>query len=63
MLADWASDRELLDALYQRALSRKPSAAAAEKLLAYVRQQPDRQRAWEDVLWTILNSKEFIYQH
>ena len=63
MLSDWASDREILDALYERALTRRPSAAAVEKFLVYVREKPDRQQAWEDVLWTILNSKEFIYQH
>ncbi len=63
MLADWASDREILDVLYKRALARKPTADAAEKFLAYVRNNPDRQQAWEDILWTILNSKEFIYQH
>ena len=63
MLSNWDSDQQILNALYQQALARNPSKAAADKFLSYVQQQPDRQRAWEDVLWTVLNSKEFIYQH
>jgi len=49
--------------LYQRALSRQPAAEAEQQLLDYVQSNPDRRKAWEDVLWTILNSKEFVYQH
>jgi hypothetical protein len=32
-------------------------------MLAHVSSSPDRRQAWEDVLWTLLNSQEFIYQH
>jgi hypothetical protein len=63
MLASGASDQQLLHDLYQRALSRQPAAEAEQQLLDYVQSNPDRRKAWEDVLWTILNSKEFVYQH
>ena len=63
MLAAGASDRQVLAELYQRALSRHPSAEAAEKFLGHVQQSSNRRQAWEDILWTLLNSKEFIYQH
>ena len=29
----------------------------------YVAKAPDRRKAWEDLLWVILRSKEFIYRH
>ncbi len=56
-------DTELLNQLYLSALSREPSAAAATEFLAYVESSQNRRQAWEDVLWTVLNSQEFIYQH
>ncbi|MDP7014620.1 MAG: DUF1549 and DUF1553 domain-containing protein, partial [Pirellulaceae bacterium] len=56
-------DAEVLDELYVRALCRPPSADAAKALLQHIAQSTDKRQAWEDVLWTILNSQEFIYQH
>ncbi|MFL2870637.1 MAG: DUF1549 and DUF1553 domain-containing protein [Pirellulaceae bacterium] len=58
-----ASDQEIMAEFYTRALSRVPDTAASQKLLDYIASSDDRQQAWEDILWTILNSKEFIYQH
>lgn len=58
-----ASDAEMLRSFYARALCRSPSPQAERQLLAYISTSADRQQAWEDILWTILNSKEFIYQH
>jgi len=63
MLAEKNSDTEILNALYRRALSRTPSESTAESFLEYVAKSADRRQAWEDVLWTVLNSQEFIYQH
>jgi hypothetical protein len=44
-------------------LSRSPSSQTATAMLAHVSSSPDRRRGWEDVLWTLLNSQEFLYQH
>ncbi|HCP84999.1 MAG TPA: hypothetical protein DIT88_11405, partial [Planctomycetaceae bacterium] len=63
LIDNGASDQEILVEFYTRALSRMPNAGASEKLLDYISSSDDRQKAWEDILWTILNSKEFIYQH
>lgn len=63
LLSDGKPDSEMLNELYACALSRKPSPDAAKRFLAHVTAGPDRRQAWEDVLWTILNSQEFIYQH
>ena len=37
-----------------------PAAAESKKLLAYLAVLPDRRAAWEDVLWALLSSKEFL---
>jgi hypothetical protein len=63
MLADKDPDVEILDTLYLRALSRKPSPRTRTAMLAHVGGSSDKRQAWEDVLWTLLNSQEFIYQH
>jgi hypothetical protein len=57
------SDAEFLDELYLTTLSRLPSEPAAKAFLGHVARAGDRRKAWEDVLWTILRSKEFIYRH
>lgn len=63
LLAEQKSDAEILNELYLCALSRVPSETAAKSLSEYVAGSADKRQAWEDVLWTILNSQEFIYQH
>jgi hypothetical protein len=60
MLSAGKTDSEMLDEFYLAALCRKPTAVEAKKLLAYVGDAKDRRAAWEDVLWALLNSKEFL---
>ncbi len=63
LLASKRPDAEILDELYQLALSRAPAKSAAEAFLKYVAASKEKRQAWEDVLWTVLNSQEFVYQH
>ena len=63
LLAQNLSDADILNNLYVRALSRFPAASTAESLLQHVSSSEDKRQAWEDILWTILNSQEFVYQH
>jgi hypothetical protein len=53
-------DPEILAELYLAALCRYPTAEEHQALLRYVGEAADRRKAWEDVLWAILNSKEFL---
>jgi len=54
------SDATMLEDLYLSALARYPTATEREKLLGYVSQAKERRTAWEDVLWGLVNSKEFL---
>jgi hypothetical protein len=54
------SDSEMLDAFYLAALCRPPTGAEAKKLLGHVGASANRRKAWEDVLWALVNSKEFL---
>ena len=50
--------------LYLAALSRSPTADEVQTASAYVLSKPDATRpAFEDLIWAILNSKEFLFNH
>ncbi len=57
------NDREVLDALYLRAYSRKATPAQWQAVESYLASEKEagrgRRRMFENVLWAILNSKEF----
>ena len=55
--------RDAIEELYRTALGRRPTAAELNRTLAHVEAEPDKQKAVEDVLWAILNGKEFMYNH
>jgi hypothetical protein len=54
------SNREILAELYVAALSRPPSARETEVNLRMVEQAKNRREALEDIMWGLLNAKEFL---
>jgi len=60
MLKAGKTDAEMLDEFYLAALCRLPNETEAKKMLAAITAAKDRRAAWEDVLWAIVNSKEFL---
>lgn len=48
--------------LYLRSLAREPKTAELQTCLDYVRTASNRQEAFEDILWSLLNSTEFLYK-
>lgn len=63
LLASKASDRAILEELYLAGFARLPEAREAEAVLRHVQQSADRRQAWEDVLWALINCKEFMYRY
>ncbi len=60
LLAAGKSDREILDELYLAALCRMPTDVETNKILGLLTRAGNRRAAWEDVLWAVVNSKEFL---
>ena len=63
LLAEKKSDKEILDQLYLVTLSRLPSEAERQPAMNHVIKNMDKRRAWEDVMWALLNTREFLFRH
>jgi hypothetical protein len=57
------SDEEKLRELYSIAFSRDPVDRELKATLTYVAGKENRREAFEDVLWSLINSKEFLFNH
>ncbi len=53
----------LLDELYVAAVCRPPTGKERARLLGYLQASQDRRQAIEDVVWAVLNTNEFMFQH
>lgn len=59
------NDRQRMDLLYLRILSRYPTEKERGTILAYRNSLPPKQRwnVWRDLAWALVNSREFLYYH
>jgi hypothetical protein len=57
------SDPEIVEELFLRAFSRRPTPAELQATLKAVAQAPNMDEAMQDVLWALINSKEFMFNH
>jgi hypothetical protein len=53
----------MLDELYLAALSRAPTAKERAAMLAALKTPGEQRKALEDVAWSVLSSKEFLFNH
>lgn len=57
------NQNQIIERLFVRCLSRKPSAKELEELGKLVAAAPNEVQGLEDVFWVVLNSREFIFNH
>lgn len=60
LLASGKSREAMVEELYWRTLSRPPSAEEQQGAAAYLQKASDARAALEDVLWSLVNAKEFL---
>ena len=63
LLARGASDREVIDELYLAAFARLPAHEERAELEKIVRARTSRPEAFRNLLWGILTSREFAFNH
>jgi hypothetical protein len=63
LVKEKVADEQAIGELYLAALSRSPTPEELGKTSVYVSSSPNRQQALEDVLWSLLNTKEFMFNH
>jgi hypothetical protein len=54
---------ETLNELYLSTLSRLPSPEDVKVSLEHLSKSTDKRKAWEDIHWVLINSKEFLFRH
>ncbi len=55
-------DARILDSLYWSLLTRPPTRAETEGILNHFRSGSERRAVYEDLLWALMNSKEFLFR-
>ncbi|MCH8924348.1 MAG: DUF1553 domain-containing protein, partial [Planctomycetes bacterium] len=60
LLAEVPEDKDLVAELYLRCLAREPRQTELATCLDHVRTVDDRTEAFEDILWALVNSTEFL---
>lgn len=63
LAAGQLTDDQVIEELYLMTCSRRPTAAELELTRQVFMEAGDRRAAIEDLLWTLLNSREFVFSH
>jgi hypothetical protein len=63
MLDAGKTPEQVIESIYIRTLTRKPTAEETAKLMQVVGQAANPQQGLEDVFWAVLNSREYIFNH
>ena len=57
------SPGDIANALYLATFSRFPTPEESKRATAVLMQSPNRQEAAEDLIWALMNSREFVFNH
>lgn len=60
LLDQESDDQEVIDLLFRRVLARSPNETEVKIVGEHIAAQPDRRVAFEDLLWSLLNTAEFV---
>ena len=63
MLKEGQTPEQVMDNLYLRCLSRKPTAEELCKLKEFFHDDAKPEPVLTDVFWSLLNAKEFVFNH
>lgn len=62
LLSSGKHEMEIVDELFWSTLSREPTTRELDRFGSHLMNASDRRKATEDLLWALLNSKEFLFQ-
>jgi hypothetical protein len=62
LMAAGKSNQEIVEELYLAALGRYPKAGEVQAAVAFLDKARDRRAGLEDVLWALMNAKEFLFR-
>jgi hypothetical protein len=63
LLAAGQTPEQVIEAIYVRALTRKPTPEETQQLMEVVKQAENPELGLQDVFWAVLNSREFVFNH
>lgn len=63
LLTEMNDDEALVEELYLRCLGREPRDTEIQTCLSYVTEVGNRVEAFEDILWSLINSTELLYRN
>ena len=63
MIKDKSTQEKAIDELYLAAYARFPTSGEKKRALGHVAKSGNPQRGLEDVVWALLNSREFLFNH
>jgi hypothetical protein len=62
LLRDLENDEDVIVELYLRSLAREPSEDELQTCLTHIRETGSRAEGHEDILWSLVNSTEFVHR-
>ena len=62
-LAEGKTPEQILEELYIRCLTRKPTEKEVQKLTSIIGPATDKKQILEDAFWALLNAREFVFNH
>lgn len=63
LASDPRTDTDKINELYMITLGRSPNETENQASIAYVQGKENKREAYEDLIWSLINSKEFLFNH